>query len=158
MNLHKTAIATALAAVLLLPCAAFGAGYGIFEQGASAMGMAGAGTASVHDASAVFYNPAAIARLDGRQIYFGDTWLMTSISFAGTEPYPGFGVTEQMHNGNFFPPTVYWNSHVNKKLASGAGLNAPFGVVVDWKNPDQLPGRGRVTKAAVRALNGNLSM
>ncbi len=161
MNLHRTAIAAALAAVILLPCAALGAGYGIFEQGASAMGMAGAGTASVHDASAVFYNPAAIVRLDGHQIYLGDTWLMTNISFAGVEPYPGFGATERMNTGNFFPPTLYWTHHLEnrwKNWAYGAGINAPFGLGVDWKNPDQFTGRERVTKADVRTINGNLSL
>jgi long-chain fatty acid transport protein len=158
MNLHRTAIAAAFAAALLLPCAAFGAGYGIFEQGASALGMAGAGTASVHDASAVFFNPGAIARLDGHQLYFGDTWLSTSTSFAGVDPYPGFGKTEEMNGGNFFPPTVYFTNKLNSHWAYGAGVNAPFGLGVDWKDPHAFTGRARVTKADVRTINGNLSL
>lgn len=101
MRLHRIAIAAALAAVCLVPGLARGAGYGIYEQGAAALGMAGAYTASVHDASAAFYNPAALVRLDGREAYFGGTWLNTHNSFAGVDPYPGFGVSEEMETGNF---------------------------------------------------------
>ena len=43
-------------------------------------------------------------------------------------PQPGFGVTESMKNGNFFPPHFYWTNHLNKKLAYGVGVNAPFGL------------------------------
>jgi long-chain fatty acid transport protein len=158
MNLHRTAIAAALAALILLPCAAFGAGYGIYEQGASALGMAGAGTASVNDASAVFFNPAAIVRLKGTQVYFGGTWLATSTSFAGVDPTPGFGVTESMNGGNFFPPTFYLTKSINSKLAFGAGVNAPFGLGVDWKQPHEFTGRERVTKADVRSINANATL
>ena len=158
MKLHRTVIAAALAAVILTPCLAFSAGYGIFEQGASALGMAGAGTASVHDASAVFFNPAAIVRLKGQQLYFGGTWLATSTSFAGIDPAPGFGVTESMNAGNFFPPTIYWTRSFSPKLAYGAGVNAPFGLGVDWKNPMEFTGRERVTKANVQSINANLSL
>ena len=158
MNLHRTALAAALAAAILTPCTALGAGYGIYEQGASALGMAGAATASVHDASAVFFNPAAIVRLDGKQLYFGGTWLTTNTSFAGIDPNPGFGVTEAMKQGNFFPPTIYFTDRFSKKLAFGAGVNAPFGLGVDWENPLTFTGRERVTKADVRTINANLSV
>lgn len=158
MKLHRTAIAAALAAVTLLPCAVFGAGYGIYEQGASVLGMAGAGTASVNNASANFFNPAALTRLKGKQLYVGGTWLATSTSFAGVGPLPGFGVTEQMNGGNFFPPTLYFSSPIGSKWACGVGVNAPFGLGVDWKNPDQFTDRAYVTKADLRSINANLNL
>jgi len=158
MNLHRTAIAAALAAAILSPCAAFGAGYSIYEQGAAVLGMAGAATASVNDASAVFYNPAAMTRLEGKQLYFGGTWLSTYTSFAGVEPFPGYGVTEAMKTGNFFPPTVYYVNHLNKKWAYGAGVNAPFGLGVEWENPLMFTGRERVTKADVRTINAGVDV
>jgi long-chain fatty acid transport protein len=158
MKLHRTALAAALAASVLWPCLASGAGYGIYEQGAAVLGMAGAGTASVHDASANFFNPAALTRLDGGQLVVGGTWLTTHTSFAGTDPFPGYGVTEEMNGGTFFPPTLYFSNHLNSKWAYGVGVNAPFGLGVDWKSPDAFTDRAYVTKADLRSINADLNL
>src|SRR5262245_6433199 len=101
--MNTTRLVRALATVALLtPAPALAAGYSIYEQGAAALGMAGATVASVHDASALFYNPAALTRLEGNQLLAGGTWLSTRTSFAGVAPSPGFGVSEEMKNGSFF--------------------------------------------------------
>lgn len=158
MNLRRTTFAAALAAAILLPSLACAAGYGIYEQGARALGMAGANAASVNDASADFYNPAAMVRLEGKQLSFGGTWLTTRTSFAGAGPYPGYGVTEEMNNGNFFPPNFYFTDRVTKTMAFGLGVNAPFGLGVDWKNPDTFTDRAYVTKADLKSINVNLGL
>lgn len=158
MNRVRTAFAAALVAAILAPGPAQGAGYGIYEQGAAALGMAGAHTASVNDASAAFYNPAALVRLEGKEFYVGGTWLNTSNSFAGIDPYPGFGVSEEMESGNFFPPTVYWSNHFAKNWAYAVSVNAPFGLGVSWKNPESFTGRDRVTKANLQGLNTGLNL
>jgi long-chain fatty acid transport protein len=150
-------LAAALGAALLTPCTALGAGYGIYEQGAAVLGMAGAATASVHDGSAEFYNPAALVRLEGRQVYAGGTWLSTHISFAGVDPFPGYGVTEAMKSGSFFPPQLYWTNRPGKNWAYGVGVNAPFGLGIEWENPLTFTGRTHATKATLRTINANLS-
>ena len=145
-------------AVLLAPAIARAAGYAIYEQGAAALGMAGAYVASAHDASAQFYNPAAMPRLKGSQLTLGTSWIATHTSFSGVDPYPGFGTTEEMKTGNFFPPNVYWTSHINERFSYGAGINAPFGLGVDWKDPEQFTGRNRVTKARLHGINAAASL
>ncbi len=145
-------------ATLLVPAAAHAAGYSIYEQGAAALGMGGAYVASVHDATAQFYNPAALTRLEGMQLSLGGTWLTTRTSFAGVAPYPGFGTAEEMKSGNFFPPTFYWSNHLGSKWAYGVGVNAPFGLGVDWKSPETFTGRDRVTKAVLQAVDGSFSL
>ena len=102
------------------------AGYGIYEEGAAVLGMAGAGTASVHDASAVFYNPAALTHILPKEgpkglFYLGGAVLTPFSSFAGQNPYPGYGVTEEMEH-NFFPiPAFYYARRFGERCAAGLG-------------------------------------
>lgn len=147
--------------VALVTCTAFcagpasGAGYSIYEQGAAVLGMAGAGVASVHDASALFFNPAALTRLEGTQVYAGGSLLTPVTSFAGVDPYPGFGVTEEMERNAFFPPTVYASRRFGT-WAAAAGVNSPFGLGVEWKNPSQFTGRYIVTRADLTVINATV--
>ena len=141
----------------LNPASARGSGYSIYEQGAAALGMGGAGVASVGDASAVFFNPAALARLEGTQLMVGGSVLTPVTSFSGVAPYPGYGVTEELKRQYFYPPTVYLTHRLAGGWAAGAGFNAPFGLGIEWKNPDAFSGRYIATKADLKDLNANLS-
>src|SRR5262245_13858347 len=140
-------------------------GYGIYEAGAAVMGMAGAGTASVNDASAVFYNPAVLARIAGtgpdstRGIwYLGGSGLIPLSSFAGVNPYPGFGVTEEMNPRLFFLPAFYYARAFGPRWAGGVGVSSPYGLGVHWKDPDEFTGRYVVTKATLDVANLGISV
>ena len=150
----RTLLAAAVLAATLLPTSARAAGYAIYEQGASVLGMGGAGVASVHDASAVFFNPAAMTRLDGTQFYVGGSALQPIMSFAGMGPNPGYGVADEAVRQTFYPPTAYATRHLARGLAVGLGLNAPFGLGVEW-NPVTFSGRYIVTKVDLQTLNAS---
>jgi long-chain fatty acid transport protein len=152
MRTLRTMMAAALLAVLLFPTAARATGYAIYEQGAAALGMCGAQTASVHDASALFFNPAALTRLEGTQIYVGGSVLQPVTSMAGTGPNPGWGYTDEMVRQSFYPPTVYATHRFGNGWAAGAGVNAPYGLGVEW-DPNTFAGRYMVTKVELQTLN-----
>jgi long-chain fatty acid transport protein len=149
-----TLLAAVVLVAVLLPAHARAAGYAIYEQGAAALGMAGAATASVNDASAVFFNPAAMTRLEGTRIYVGASALQPVTSFAGKSPNPGFGVTEEMVRQTFYPPTIYATHRLKKGWAVGAGINAPYGLGVEW-DPNTFSGRYIVTKVDLQTINGS---
>ena len=135
--------------------AARAAGYSIYEQGAAVLGMAGAGTASVHDASALFYNPAAIARAAGHTADGGRQHAHPGGQLRRHQSVPGYGVTEEMNAQNFFPANVYLTHKYNQQWAFGAGFNSPFGLGVDWKNPDTFTGNYIVTKGTLTTYNAD---
>lgn len=155
--LVRRAIAVALLAAAISPSGARAAGYAIFEQGAAALGMAGAATASIHDASAAYYNPANLVTLAKSEAYGGVTLLQPRTSFAGWNPYPGYGTTESMVGQSFFPPAAYVAQKMGARWAWAAGINAPFGLGVEWKDPDRFSGRYIVTKADLRTVSGLLT-
>jgi long-chain fatty acid transport protein len=154
MRQLRAVLAAAILAALLFPATSRATGYAIYEQGAAALGMAGAGIASIHDASAVFFNPAALTRLDGTRVYVGGSALQPVTSFAGTGTNPGFGVTDEMVRQTFYPPTVYASRRLNERWALGAGVNSPFGLGVEW-DPLAFTGRYIVTKVDLKAVNAS---
>ena len=62
------------AAVVLAAFPVDGAGFGVFQQGAKAMGMAGAFTAQADDPSAMFHNAVSFERTGGPEREWETAW------------------------------------------------------------------------------------
>jgi long-chain fatty acid transport protein len=130
-----------VAAFGLAPAAAGAAGFAIFEQGARAMGFAGAFTAQASDPSAIFHNAAGLAFLRGHQAYVGGTLIARSATFHGADPFPGSAVTETGDLGVLVPPAAYYTHQLSERMVLGAGWTTPFGLRTAWANPDSFTGR-----------------
>lgn len=118
----------AVALVLLLPVAALASGFGYYEHGVRATSMAGAYTAVADDVTAIYYNPAGIAFLEGTHVYAA----MHPVS-------PGFkatlaGVTTEVSDDFILPASAYVSHRFGDKLALGIGVFAPYGLEVEWPN------------------------
>jgi long-chain fatty acid transport protein len=137
----RLGVAAALAALLGAPPSAPASGFSIFEQGGRSMGFAGAYTAVTDDPSAIFFNAAGIAFLDGKQVYVGGTLVMPQSSFSGANPFPGLGVSETQRVGTLPVPSLYFSHRISPRLAWGVGLDVPFGLKTKWANPDTFTGR-----------------
>ncbi|MBN1879392.1 outer membrane protein transport protein [bacterium] len=104
-----------------------GAGFSIYEQGATAMGMAGAFSAKADDPTAIFYNPAGIGKLEGTNISLG----LTAIPPKSTMEDP-YGREWDTEDQLFLVPNLYITHELNEKMSLGLGVFAPYGLGMDW--------------------------
>jgi len=148
-----------LALLSLVPESVLAAGFSIFEQGSKAMGLGGAFTAQADDASAIFYNVSGIAFQKKRAFEVGATYITTTNGdFQGLNPYPGVGNDGKLSKLSKYPVHFYWVEPINQAWTFGLGLNTPFGLAVEWDNPNAWPGRFISQKAELQAfdLSANL--
>lgn len=146
--------------MLALPLSsAYAGAFSIYEQGARAMGRASAFAACPSDPSAMFYNPAGLALLEGTQFYVGGTAIIPSGDFEGAAPYPGAGVTETQASQFFLPPNVYISHRLNDKVVLGLGVHTPFGLGTKWEDPPNFTGRhlAHETSIAGVAINPTIA-
>jgi long-chain fatty acid transport protein len=133
---------------------ALAAGFGFFEQGSKAMGMAGAFTAQADDPSALFHNVAGIAFQRQRAFQIGTT--LTSLgdsTFRGEAPFPGPGSTGEQEDNLLTPSHVYFVQPLGEAWTFGVGLNDPFGLATEWSDPDRWSGRFLSTRAELRTYD-----
>jgi long-chain fatty acid transport protein len=139
-------------AALLLACAssAWAAGYAVWEMGTRSSAMGGVLTASAEDPTAVFYNPAGLGWLEGRQATLDFTVINPYTEFSGVDPNPGFGVTERLDDPVFFLPQAYVAQRLNEQWSAGLGFYTPYGLAVEWQDPASYSGRYIATKTELR--------
>jgi long-chain fatty acid transport protein len=146
-HIRRGTLAAAMVSLALVPSAAHAAGFAIFEQGARAMGFAGAYTALADDPSAMFHNVAGIGFLKGTQVQLGVTAIHPTSSFVGDNPFPGAGVSEKQDVGILPPPHFYITHQLGQKAVVGLGVDVPFGLRTEWENPSRYSGRYLSTRA-----------
>lgn len=153
VSLTRVVVVSALAATLASsPLSA--AGFSIFEQGAKAMGMAGAFTAQADDPSAMYHNIGGLAFLDGRQVAAGTTLIrQTTSDFFGADPFPGQGADGERTDTIFYPSHLYASYQLGPRWRAGLALNNPFGLATKWKNPSTWPGRAISYDATMRTYD-----
>jgi long-chain fatty acid transport protein len=127
-------------------------GFAIENQGARAMGFAGAYIAQAADPSAIYWNPGGVGFLEGSQLYLsgGATSLGTDFTGEGG-PYPRAGTLERTDRLFTVLPSLYFTQQVSDDLVLGLGFFAPFGYHSRWRNPDTFTGRYICVDCQVRS-------
>ena len=151
---------------------ALGAGFSLTEQNASGLGNAFAGAAAAaEDASTIYFNPAGMTRIKGRQVVGVLSLVTPSIKFSddGSSTVPGVGLpgvpplqTQGGGNGgdaggvNVVPAGyLSWEVQPNK-LWLGVGFGSPFGLSTEWGAG--WIGRFHAIESTVEALTINPSI
>lgn len=150
--------------VAALPTPVAASGFQLVEQNASGLGNAFAGQAAgVRDASAIFFNPAALTHTKGWNVLVSVEPIGVSTTFvntgstrpqAGPLAFPGALGSEGGNAGKWIPvPNAYVSGQINDRIFAGVGVNVPFGLETDW-DPDWM-GRFIGTRSKLQALNVN---
>ena len=140
--------------VLLLGAAgdASGSGYSIYEQGAKAMGNAGAFSARADDPSALFFNPAGILQLEGIQAQVGTT----AVFLTGSQFESDISGDEYRQEDNLaWPSSLYFTQKIGDDWAWGLGFTSPFGLKTQWGPGFEGRTISREANLAVVNLNAN---
>jgi long-chain fatty acid transport protein len=134
--------------------AAFGSGYSVYEQGAKAMGNAGAFTARADDPSALFFNPAGILQLPGIQVSLGTT----AVFLTGSEFHSSLtGDTFHQDDNMAWPANLYYTQKLGDDWAWGFGITSPFGLKTQWGPTFEGRYISRESNIAVVNLNPNVA-
>lgn len=122
-----------LVLALILPVAASGQGFGIYEQGSCVMGRAGAAVAHpCGDASSIFFNPAALAGVDSPVLSAGVTGIVTTGEFAPD----GTRQPTDLDTRTVPVPHVFFGYSPAPDWGLGVGLYAPYGLETTWPVDD----------------------
>jgi len=175
MNLRgfvSTAAAAAIDAAFAGQAGA--AGFALIEQNASGLGNAYSGAAAAaEDASTIWFNPAGMTRIGGRQVVGALNIIKPEAKFSNngsTPPTLGPPVPGPLQNLGYplggnggdagdwaFVPNAYlsWEVMPNQ-LWLGIGINAPFGLKTEWDNG--WVGRFHAIESEVKTININPSV
>lgn len=138
------------------------AGFALIEQNASGLGNAYAGqAASAQDASTIFFNPAGLTQVQGRQMVLVGNLIKPSAKFGDdastSAPLQTTLGGEGGDAGNWaLVPNFYYAMDINPSMKFGLGVNSPFGLATNYDN--DWAGRFQAVKSDMKTLNLNPSL
>lgn len=124
-------------------------GFGIFTQSATGLGQANSVAAHHDEPSALFFNPALMAKIPGTQVEMGTTLLFPQRKFESIATGSSTDAERQI----FFPSTFYATHTLSEKFSAGLAVYSPFGLGTNW--PSTWEGRYLATESELTTFNIN---
>lgn len=139
---------------LLVTGGAQAAGFALGEQNASGLGNAFAGqAAAAGDASTIFFNPAGMTLLQGRQLSISADYIAPSARFSGAgTPALSTGTGGEAARSATIP-AFYYSMDLRPGLKFGLGVTVPFGLSTDYAFP--WAGETQALKSKLETLDVN---
>lgn len=117
------------------------AGFAINEWGARSISLGNAVTAMADDPSAIVFNPAGLAQLEGLGIMAGVAVVSPSFGYTVAAPNSDSEVDIDGER-QFFPiPALYATYRVHDRLAVGLGVYSSFGLGIKWPQTIDVAGQ-----------------
>ena len=139
--------AVLVAAVIFVPSAG-AQGFSVYEHDACIMARGAAGVAApCNQASAIFFNPAAIL---GGTTKFNAEANLTLIAPTGHYTDSATRVETDLNKRTFPVPSGYLTYQLSPRWAVGVGAYAPYGLTTDW--PTTSPGRYLAYKTSIASI------
>jgi long-chain fatty acid transport protein len=153
--MNKMILRTVPALLLLaFSGAASAAAFQLWEQNASGLGNAYAGSAAVADnASTVYFNPAGMTQLNGIQLSVGVTGVGPSYEYRDQT-----GIKSGGDAGSWRAvPNAYLSYRLTQDLSAGFGISAPFGLATEYDSVWGPAGAGSALaiKSDIKTINFN---
>jgi long-chain fatty acid transport protein len=162
MKTMQLGIGVLLAATAGAASDAIASGFQLMEQNASGLGNAYAGAAAAaEDASTVFFNPAGMSLLKGRQAVVVGHLINPSARFSNngsTAAAGGFGIGPNGGDAGdlVFVPNAYLSWPLDAKWTAGIGFNVPYGLTTDYDT--NWVGRFHGLRSDLKTINVNPSI
>jgi long-chain fatty acid transport protein len=130
----------------------YSGGFQLNEHGAKALAQSGAFAARANDPSAMYFNPAGIAHLDGTRLMLGATLIFPDITFRG--PYD-LNTNEEIKASKqiFTPVNLHFTQNINDMFTAGFAVYNPYGLGTEW--PEDWVGKSISIMAEIQLFNFN---
>jgi len=116
----------ALSLILQTPYCLAG-GFVLPHQTAKGLGLSNAQTAGVNDASAVYYNPAALSEIEGNNLLVNGSYINVDNSIENG------GRTARNQHDDHFVASLFASYHIpGRNFSLGIGTYSPFGLATDY--------------------------
>ena len=127
-------IIVTLSLILLAGLPVLGSGFGVYEQGVQGQANAGAFVARAEDGSAIYYNPAGLARARYEELAISGKGISSRsyYSNAGQTTWTSEFVTDIL-------PSLFWNKRFGN-IGVGLASTTTYDYELTWDDPDY-PGR-----------------
>lgn len=163
-NVKSRSAAVILGAALAAPLTASGAGFALIEQGVKGLGHSYAGGAALgEDASTIYYNPAAMTRLDREELLVGlnvidlrGDFTKESATDAIGQPISG-GEGGNIGHGASPVPNLYYHKPINDRLHFGVGVGAPFGLATEYEDDSVFRYQAQLSDVSIINVNPSLA-
>lgn len=159
---HRLLAWTVAAACAGMATSSHAGGFQLTEQNASGLGNAYAGQgASAQDASTLFFNPAGMTKLPGKNAVGALNAIRPSAKFtnngstnAPLQPTPGGSGGDA---GDLaFVPSAYLSWQLSPQFFAGVGIGAPFGLKTEYDT--NFVGRFHAIESELKTININPSV